>query len=222
MSTSRLPFRAASLFVVLLALVLGVFAARHFAKAPHAPRPLEFRSGAAYEVPRALPAVDLLNSAGQSAPAATQLRGHWRLVFFGFTHCPGVCPAALQTLDHALRQLQDLPAALRPVGTLISVDPRRDTPEVIGPYVKAFNPTFEGYTGEEAATDTLAREVGVAVMRHEPDAAGEYMVDHTSAVFVLDAEARVRAILTAPLTAANLAHDYRLLAAPATPTGAQP
>jgi protein SCO1/2 len=209
MTASSLPFRAANVLVVVLALGLGALAARHFA-APPAP-PAEFRSAAAYPQPRALPAVTVVDAAGRSAPASEQLGGSWRLVFFGFTHCPEVCPGALKTIDLALRQLQDLPADLQPVGTLVSVDPRRDTPAVIGPYVKAFNESFEGYTGEESAMDELAREVGVAVMRMPPDADGHYMVDHTSAVFVLDAEARVRGILTSPLTADNIAHDYRLL-----------
>lgn len=209
MSASRLPFRAAALVVVLAALGLGILAARQFATPP-APPP-EFRSAAAYPEPRALPAVAVVDAAGQSASTVEQLGGSWRLVFFGFTHCPEVCPGALKTLDLALRQLQDLPAAQRPVGTLVSVDPRRDTPAVIGPYVKAFNASFEGYTGEEAAMDELAAAAGVAVMRQPPDENGHYMVDHTSAVFVLDPEARVRAILTSPLTADNIAHDYRLL-----------
>lgn len=217
MTTSSLPFRATTLLVVLFALVLGMLAAHHFSRdaTPRMPRPEEFRSGARYAAPRPLPAVNLVDVSGRSAGATEQLQGRWRLVFFGFTHCPGVCPAAMQTIDHTLRQLRTLPPALRPTGTLISVDPRRDTPEVVGAYVKGFNPAFEGYTGEESATDALAREVGVAVMRHEPDAAGDYMVDHTSAVFVLDDRARVRGILTAPLTAGNLAHDYRLIVATA-------
>ncbi len=197
---------------------LGVFAAHRWLQAP--PPPPEYRSAAVYAEPRPLPAVELATGDGRSGPANQLLAGQWRLVFFGFTHCPEVCPGAMKTLDLVARELGKpaggAAAVPMPVMTLISVDPRRDTPEVVSNYVRGFNPAFEGYSGSEAAIDALAAAIGVAVMRGTPDESGNYMVDHTSAVFVFDPQGRVRGLLTAPLTAANIVHDYRLIA------GAQP
>ena len=210
--------RLLTLAVVAAAVGLGVGMAHRWLKAP--PPPPEFRSAAVYDAPRALPAVELATGGGRRGPATELLSGHWRLVFFGFTHCPEVCPGAMKTLDLVARELATTaatsPATPTPIMTLITVDPRRDTPELVANYVRGFNRAFEGYSGSETAIDELTQAVGVAVMRGAPDDSGQYMVDHTSAVFVLDPQGRVRGILTAPLTVANLVHDYRLIA------GAQP
>ncbi len=229
MQTNSSLSRTLIVAVLGVAAGLGVFAAHRWLQAP--PPPPEYRSAAVYAEPRPLPAVELATGDGRSGPANQLLAGQWRLVFFGFTHCPEVCPGAMKTLDLVARQLSkpadgagavssgaSAPAAAvpTPVMTLITIDPRRDTPEVVSNYVRGFNPAFEGYSGSEAAIDELAAAIGVAVMRGTPDESGNYMVDHTSAVFVFDPQGRVRGLLTAPLTAANIVHDYRLIA------GAQP
>ncbi len=229
MQTNSSLSRTLTVAVLGVAAGLGVFAAHRWLQTP--PPPPEYRSAAVYAEPRPLPAVELATGDGRSGPANQLLAGQWRLVFFGFTHCPEVCPGAMKTLDLVARQLSkpadgagavssgaSAPAAAvpTPVMTLITIDPRRDTPEVVSNYVRGFNPAFEGYSGSEAAIDELAAAIGVAVMRGTPDESGNYMVDHTSAVFVFDPQGRVRGLLTAPLTAANIVHDYRLIA------GAQP
>ena len=218
MQTNSSLSRTLIVAVLGVAAGLGVFAAHRWLQAP--PPPPEYRSAAVYAEPRPLPAVELATGDGRHGPANQLLAGQWRLVFFGFTHCPEVCPGAMKTLDLVARHLgkpADGAATVPlPVMTLISVDPRRDTPEVVSNYVRGFNPAFEGYSGSEAAIDELAAAIGVAVMRGTPDESGNYMVDHTSAVFVFDPQGRVRGLLTAPLTAANIVHDYRLIA------GAQP
>lgn len=214
METNAPLSRVLTVAVLAAAVGLGVVAAHRWLKAPSPPP--EFRSAALYTEPRALPNIELATAGNRRGPATQLLQGQWRLVFFGFTHCPAVCPGAMTTLDHVIRELASTPGTPLPIVTLISVDPRRDTPEVVANYARNFNPAFEGYSGTEAAVDELAQLVGVAVMRGTPDASGDYMVDHTSAVFVLDPQARVRGILTSPLTVSNLAHDYRLFA------GAQP
>jgi protein SCO1/2 len=214
MKTNTPLSRVLTVAVLVVAVGLGVVAAQRWLKAP--PPPPEFRSAALYNEPRPLPNVELATAGDRHGAATTLLQGRWRLVFFGFTHCPAVCPGAMTTLDHVARELARTPDTPQPIVTLISVDPRRDTPELVASYARNFNPAFEGYSGTEAAVDTLASVVGIAVMRGTPDANGDYMVDHTSAVFVFDPQGRVRGILTSPLTVANLVHDYRLMA------GAQP
>jgi protein SCO1/2 len=141
------------------------------------------------------------------------LKGKPTLVFFGFTHCPDVCPTTLATLAQARKaaQMSDLRVLL------ISVDPARDTPEVLERYVHAFDPAFRGATGPQATIDAVAKDFGVAVQKVELPG-GDYTMDHSAAVFLLDDAARIAAIFTAPIEAPALAADLRT-AAPRLSTG---
>lgn len=202
----------AAVVVALGALGGGALAARHFLhSAPAAAPAPDLRTAAVYAEPRALPPVALVAMDGTAAEASAALRGHWRVVFFGFTHCPDICPGTLSMLARLEPQLQALPEAVRPVVTMVTLDPRRDTAAVLKPYLAFFSPAFAGYTGTEADIDALAQAVGVALIRGKPDANGAYGVDHTAALFVLDPEARVRAVLPTPHTADGILHDYRLI-----------
>jgi protein SCO1 len=123
-------------------------------------------------------------------------------VFFGFTHCPDVCPTTLLQLAQA-RKHSKLPA-LRVL--FVSIDPGRDTPAVLGRYVHAFDPTFEGVSGEGATLARLAANFGVAVSRVELPG-GDYTMNHSAVLFLLDRTARIAAIFTPPFAAPALAAD---------------
>jgi protein SCO1/2 len=145
----------------------------------------------------------LSDSAGQDFTLA-RLRGAPTLVFFGFTHCPDVCPTTLLKLAQVRKA-----AAIPDLRVLfISIDPQRDTPEVIGRYVHAFDPQFEGVTGEPAVIEALARRFNVAVSRVELPG-GDYTMDHSAVVFLLDANARVVAIFTPPFDSRLMAADLK-------------
>ena len=135
------------------------------------------------------------------------LQGKPALVFFGFTHCPDVCPTTLATLAQARKasQISDLQVLL------ISVDPARDTPEVLDRYVHAFDPAFRGATGSQASIDAVAKDFGVATQKVELPG-GDYTVDPSSTVFLLNDQSRVAAISTAPIQASALAADLRAIA----------
>lgn len=148
----------------------------------------------------------LVDESGHTLSLRT-LEGKPALVFFGFTHCPDVCPTTLATLAQARKasQISNLQVLL------ISVDPARDTPEVLERYVHAFDPAFRGATGPQASIDAVTKDFGVAVQRVDLPG-GDYTMDHSAAVFLLDDEARVAAIFTAPIEAGALAADLRALA----------
>jgi protein SCO1/2 len=129
-------------------------------------------------------------------------------VFFGFTSCPDVCPVTMAALAQTSKQLANLPEKLRPQVVMISVDPERDTPERVGGYVKAFDPTFVGATGTKAAIDELALRMGVAAAKRPIDG-GSYSVDHTTSVFLIDPDGAMRALFSAPHTPTLIAADYR-------------
>jgi protein SCO1/2 len=110
-------------------------------------------------------------------------RGKLMLVFFGYTHCPDVCPTELQTMAEVLDKLGADASALAPV--FISVDPARDTPEVLAAYVKAFSPRITGLTGslDEAASAAKAYRVYFRKAGGGPD---DYTVDHSAFVYLMD------------------------------------
>jgi protein SCO1 len=143
----------------------------------------------------------LIDTSGR-AFTRRDLAGVPTLVFFGFTHCPDVCPTTLLKLAQARRST----AAAGSRVLVISVDPQRDTPEVLGPYVHAFDPLFQGLTGDAQTIARLAANFGVAVNRVELPG-GDYTMDHSAVVFLLDDAARIVAIFTPPFDAAALGAD---------------
>jgi protein SCO1/2 len=107
--------------------------------------------------------------------------GKYRLVYFGYTFCPDVCPVDMQAIGAGLRRFEaDQPArAARVQPIFISVDPARDTPQVLRQFVAAFHPRLIGLTGSEAEIAQVAREYRIYYERGEPGAGGSYTVDHT-------------------------------------------
>jgi protein SCO1 len=165
-----------------------------------------------FEVPRPLPEFALVDHAGRSFDRE-RLRGGWHFLFFGFTHCPDVCPTTLATLAAVRARLRDLPAAERPGAVLISVDPERDTPEALARYVPHFDPEFIGVTGAPEAIAALTRKLGVAVVAGPPAADGSYTVDHTAALFLIDPDGAWTAVFGTPHGADTIARDFRAIAA---------
>jgi protein SCO1/2 len=157
--------------------------------------------------PRALPTLELTNQDGQPL-GADFFRGHWTLVFFGFTQCPDVCPTTLATLSQAVRALADLPAAEQPRVLLVSVDPERDTAEILAPYVRFFDTRFMAARGSLAATAAAAAAFAVPYAKVPlPD--GGYTLDHGSGVFLVGPSGQVLAYFSAPHDAGRIARDYR-------------
>jgi protein SCO1/2 len=116
-------------------------------------------------------------------------RGRYMLIFFGFTHCPDICPAELQVIAQALEQLGDKAKKVVPI--FITLDPERDTPEAMANYVKSFGPNFVGLTGSPEAIAAAAKAYRVAYSKVEnKDSAGDYSVDHSALVYLMDPEGR--------------------------------
>ena len=116
-------------------------------------------------------------------------RGRYMLIFFGFTHCPDICPAELQVIAQALEQLGDKAKNVVPI--FITLDPERDTPEAMGNYLKSFGPNFVGLTGSPEAIAAAAKAYRVAYSKVEnKDSAGDYSVDHSALVYLMDPEGR--------------------------------
>lgn len=165
--------------------------------------------------PRPLPEFELEDHAKAVFDRA-RLRDHWSLLFFGFTRCPDICPTTLGALAQVEKSLSDLPKDQRPQIVLISVDPRRDTPEQLASYVKFFSSSFLGVTGTQQATDALTLALGVPVAMHrDPNSVSEddYTVDHSAAIFLVDPHGALRALFSTPHAPAVIAADYRRIVA---------
>jgi protein SCO1 len=160
---------------------------------------------------RPLADFSLIDTQGRSF-GPENLRGHWSMMFFGYTNCPDLCPATLTTLAAMQKRLRadNFP---QPQVIFISVDAKRDTPAQLAKYVPYFDPGFIGLTAaDQSAIESVARKWGVAVIV-QPAKDGNYSVDHSGAIFVIDPEGKLAAVLTGPFTVEALAGDFRRIAA---------
>ena len=121
------------------------------------------------------------------------LKGKWQLVFFGYTHCPDVCPTALNDLSLALDQLGDKKSEVGIV--FISVDPERDTPDILKSYVESFGGPIVALTGTPDQIKQAAQDYKVYYAKH-PRADGGYDMDHSALIYVMDPQGRFTATFT--------------------------
>lgn len=153
-----------------------------------------------------------LARAGNRTLTTSDLRGKWTFVFFGYTHCPDVCPLTLAVLGGVFAMLEKDPQVRREIQTLfVSVDPGRDTPEALGEYVSYFNAGFIGATGSVAQIDALARQIGALYTIHAPEAgkaSDAYLVTHNSTVFLVDPRGRLYGRFPAPHVAREIAEAF--------------
>ena len=192
--------------IAVVAALAGVYVARML----NQPAVPSLESGTSLPQARVLPDFNLVDTQGQATSPAS-LRGHPTLVFFGFTHCPDVCPTTLALLANVQKQaVQQHPAMAGIKVALISVDPERDTPEQLGSYIASFRGDLIGLTGSASEIVKATRAFGVAAARVDLGG-GNYTMDHSAAVFVLDSQARIVAVFTPPLSAAALTRDLARL-----------
>lgn len=136
------------------------------------------------------------------------LKDRWSFIFFGYTHCPDVCPTTLSVLNSVARKLGDLDEDIRFV--FLSVDPERDTPEQLAQFVSYFNADFIGVTGTPEGIEQITRQLGVLHIRAQPEeGASGYLVDHSASVFLFDPDGRYHAVFSPPLSADAIAGDFK-------------
>lgn len=150
--------------------------------------------------PRVVADFALVDDEGQPF-SLERLQGHWSLLFFGFTHCPDVCPSALYDLSLIRKSLlQDHPEKAEDLEILfVSVDPERDTPEKLKSYVEYFDPAFTGVTGPQAQLAPLTIQLGIAyrIEEHEPGSL-QYNVDHSAGILLINPAGRLHGVFPAP------------------------
>ncbi len=139
-----------------------------------------------------------------------QLKGRWSFLFFGYTNCPDVCPTILSMLDKVAGELGKEPMSNRDVQfVFVSVDPVRDTPEVLARYVGNVNPNFIGVTGAMETLTSLTRQLGIYAQPDPPDTHGDYSVDHGTPVLLIDPAGRLLGVFQSPRGPLDVAERFR-------------
>ena len=168
-------------------------------------------NGVVLDPPEAAPALQLADSTGAAFDLAAQ-KGKVVLIFFGYTHCPDVCPPTLLDWRHAADSL-GASAASKVRFVFVSVDPERDTPALAQRYADRFAPAFIGLTGTRPQVDAMLASWKLAAFRDGTpgDTSMTYTVSHPSQVFVVDRDGKLRLMHRAGLTPAQIASDIKAL-----------
>lgn len=195
------PSRAAIGSVAALAavvLLLGSATQRLAAQGPE-------QEGSAPAIPGISDHFALETAAGRTATQST-FAGEWLLVYFGYTACPDACPTALSAMSAALAALGPLAAKVQPI--FVTLDPARDTPGVLDRYVETFDPRLVGLRGTAAQTAAAAEAFRVSYTVRQLGN-GEYAIDHSAFVYVVDPAGQVVALLTGNLPGKAMAAALR-------------
>jgi protein SCO1/2 len=205
LTTTRIP-SIALILTTAFACGLGLFFAQHYFSTPKQP-PLQ--AALLYPQPREIPDFTLAQANGKPLTKA-DWRGHWTLIFFGYTSCPDVCPTTLAVFKQAWGELVKLGQNQRIQINFISVDPQRDTLEQLGKYVAFFSPDFIAATGSDEELTRVTRGTGQMFTRGV-DAKGNVEVDHSASVVIVNPQAQVAGMFRPPLSAPIIVADLQTL-----------
>lgn len=156
-------------------------------------------------------AVPALTKDNSEVFTLNDLTGHWSLLFFGYTHCPDVCPITLGVTAQA-KKIAEGNNVTFPKVVFISVDPERDKIEMLGEYVQYFDKDFIGVTGEADLIKALTLQMSVVYMKMQTEDGNDangYLVDHSSALLLLNPEGKLVAFLNPPHDAATILKDIQ-------------
>jgi protein SCO1/2 len=200
--TSRKRFLIGGI-IAIFALLAGIWSAQQLREGTgHVDELAATRFPAA----RDISAFELVDHRGEPF-TNTSLQGGWTFLFFGYTHCPDVCPTTLSVLNSVAQKLGSGAGDVRFV--FITVDPERDTPGHLERFVSYFNSDFIGVTGKPAAIEVLTRQLGVLAMKvASGDNPDSYLVDHTAGVFLVDPDGKYHAVFMPPLSADKIVADF--------------
>ena len=200
------------ILVLALAAGLGLLAAqKFFGPVTPATRWPATQTVTLFPQARPLPPFSLRQSDGTQL-ADGELKGHWTLVFLGFTFCPDVCPTTLAELAQAMRELG--PQAAQVQVLFVTIDPQRDTLPLLAQYAPAFDPSFVGLTGSPEHIAQVAKQFK-AVYRRQDGQGGsqgnDYTMDHSAGAYLLDREGKLRVHVAYGSGSAAFVHDLQLL-----------
>lgn len=136
-------------------------------------------------------------------------RGKAVAIFFGYTHCPDVCPTTLSDFAAALKLLGAQAERVQVI--FVTLDPQRDTPEILKRFVPAFNPSFLGMVADDETLKRLAKEYKVVYQKTSVKAADDYLIDHSAGTYIYDPQGRLRLLMPYGSSPDAIAHDLKVL-----------
>lgn len=204
--------RVNRLFVGVMALAASALGFWTWNRLDEPPAPPPSIGGFVFPEPRTLAAIELVDENG--APfAPQQFAGRWSFVYFGYTYCPDVCPLALIELAALKERLATELPETSVAYYLVSVDPKRDTPERLREYVHYFDPTFHGLTGSLEAISALAKATETLFFVPPGQGPENYLVSHSNNFALVNPRGELEAIFTPPHSPEQLAADFAMIAA---------
>jgi len=191
--------------LVVAALVAGIWLGNQlFNQKPN----LEQISATVLRPPKGIEHFRLINHRNEPF-TLDSLKGRWSFVFFGYTHCPDVCPTTMHTLNQMEKLLAGESQANKTTQVVfVSVDPQRDTAEQLAKYVPYFNKAFIGVTGSQDEIDRMTKQLGILHLRVEQKQGQAYLVDHSASILLFDPQGALRALFSAPHEARRLVDDF--------------
>jgi len=197
--------------VVLAAMLAGVWLALIYRENDSRVMLLPDKVMTLFPDPKPLTAFVLTDHQNQVFDLAS-LKGKWSFLFFGYTHCPDICPTTLAILARARDNIAKSAAGAEDIQIVfISVDPNRDTASKLKQYVTHFHATFLGVTGDDAQIGNLAGQLGAAYEVSITPGMENYPVNHAAAVFLVDPPARYHAVFTPPLDAEVISTRFKVV-----------
>lgn len=156
--------------------------------------------------PKILPAFQLVDHHGQKFTEQQLKNNQWKLLYFGYTHCPDICPTTLSMLQNMKKQLPDNYAKDTQF-IFISFDTERDTPEALKSYLSFFDPSFLGLTGEKQQAEQLTKMLRVVYLKvaHKDS----YLIDHSATIYLINPQGEWMATFYPPFEALALAKHYQ-------------
>lgn len=154
-----------------------------------------------------------------------RLRGHWTLMFFGFTHCGGICPTTMAELAKVIRLIPSATEQAKLQVILVTVDPERDTPEQLRAYLDSFNPTFIGLTGESTNLEKLRHQLGILAVDKESSLNKSTnfdtfdTIDHSGTILLINPKGEYMGVFSMPHSADAILRDLSILGVIHAPAG---
>jgi len=195
------------LYIILAAFAagFGLWAAQNWFNKPQGKPAQALQTVRLFSQAREIPDFSLQTASGETVNKA-YLGKHWTLVFLGFTHCPDVCPTTLGELSKAQKRWESLPESTRPRLLFVSVDPQRDTPKAIAEYAAFFHKDSLTATAQEPALTDFAQSLAL-VYAKTPLKNGDYTMDHSSTIVVLNPQGNEVGIIRPPFVPEKIAAD---------------
>ena len=205
--------RTLIVIVCFITVVFGLFVNRLSMDRILNPKELVANGAIMFSSPREICEFNLVDH-NKSAFTKQQLQGQWSFIFFGFTHCPDICPTTLAMMNELNEFLSDTPYAEDTQFLMVSLDPARDTPIKLKPYIEYFNSDFIGVTGEFLSIHRFAKQFNVAFQKVVTNAeTGDYTVDHSGHIAVVNPAGHYSGFYKPPLDVSRMFMTYKSIRA---------